>query len=219
MLIFMSGTCLVSRLGFSVLAPPAWSPDASFPDPDVCAVRPTGGRVLDVPLAAEQGPRRPRRPEGRECPRGDAPLFTTLRRSAAGSAPCTSKICVRSTPQAAHLRSGRAGVPGPVFVCVFQNGWFRAPSRSYLLYRKIPGTSRCLFTGLSLRERAPTHSTSRWLASSQPHRDAPHRHGLGHCARVAVAKRVASARLSMFCSLRNRRVDEALFASAAPGVQ
>jgi len=54
MLIFMSGTCLVSRLGFSVLAPPAWSPDASFPDPDVCAVRPTGGRVLDVPLAAER---------------------------------------------------------------------------------------------------------------------------------------------------------------------
>ena len=78
MLIFMSGTCLVSRLDFSVLAPPAWSPDASFPDPDVCAVRPTGGRVLDVPLAAEQGPRRPRRPEGRECPRGDAPLFTTF---------------------------------------------------------------------------------------------------------------------------------------------
>jgi hypothetical protein len=108
---------VVSRLGFSVLAPPAWSPDASFPDPDVCAVRPTGGRVLDVPLAAEQGPRRPRRPEGRECPRGDAPLFTTLRRSAAGSAPCTSKICVRSPGRSSSV--GPSGSPRPrICVCV-----------------------------------------------------------------------------------------------------
>ena len=39
----------------------------------------------------------------------------------------------RLRPQAAHvLRTGRAGVSGPEFVCVFQNGWFRAPLRSYL---------------------------------------------------------------------------------------
>ena len=108
---------VVSRLGFSVLAPPAWSPDASFPDPDVCAVRPTGGRVLDVPLAAEQGPRRPRRPEGRECPRGDAPLFTTLRRSAAGSAASVHQQNMRKIPR--PLIFGRAERESPApYLCV-----------------------------------------------------------------------------------------------------
>jgi len=53
---------------------------------------------------------------------------------------------VRGAPDSGRVLdvplSGRAGVPGPVFVCVFQNGWFRAPSRSYLLYRNIPGTGK-----------------------------------------------------------------------------
>ena len=78
---------------------------------------PDSGRVLDVPLAAEQGPRRPRRPEGRECPRGDAPLFTTLRRSAAGSAASVHQQNMRKIPR--PLIFGRAERESPApYLCV-----------------------------------------------------------------------------------------------------